>query len=110
MINIHEDTINRYLESIRPQDEAMRAQIDYDYTYERNIFVIYEVRPPFNQEITDKIRIPIAKIRYTNSQAIWKLYWMRGNGNWHAYEPFEYSTLKQVLEAIETDAHGCFFG
>jgi len=36
---------------------------------------------------------------------------MRADGQWHAYQPFPSSaSLEKILEAIEQDPHGCFWG
>lgn len=109
MIDIHEDTIIRYLEGLRPKDEEMRARIDYDYLYKNQIVILYQVRPDMNARL-EKLKLPFAKIRYYKTRRTWNLYWMRASGKWHAYEPNEYTTLKQVIAVIDDDSYGCFFG
>jgi len=42
---------------------------------------------------------------------MWQLFWQRANGKWFSYEPFPHSkNLKSIIEEIEADQYGCFFG
>ena len=109
MKDINEDTIHRFLEEIRPKDLKMREQIDFEYSYEKQTFELYEIRPKF--QAIGKMHMSFAKIRYVKTQAIWKLYWMRGSGKWESYEPMsEAKTLKEVIAIVRDDKHYCFFG
>jgi len=41
----------------------------------------------------------------------WRLYWMRRDLKWHAYEPgAEHRSLHDALAVVDADAHCCFFG
>ena len=45
------------------------------------------------------------------TQKIRKFYWMRAGLKWHSYKPFPASkSLEEILEVIEQDSHGCFWG
>ena len=53
----------------------------------------------------------MARIRYIRSKAHWRLYWMRSDLKWHAYEPSpEHESLQDALAVVDQDAHCCFFG
>lgn len=107
-INLIQNTIEIEIEKIRPREE-IRAELDFTFTFENNILVIFEVRPSFMDK-TIIISRPIAKTRYYKSQEIWKIYWMRANDNWELYETSEVKTIVEFFEIVEEDEHGCFFG
>ncbi len=110
IIDINESTIKQYVESIRPESEEIRAEIDFGYSYDGKIIEIYEIVPLWNNP-TKKQNIPFAKIRFYKSKQLWNLYWMRASGKWELYEPFSKSThLAKIIEVIKADKHSCFFG
>lgn len=109
-IDINESTIKKYVESLRPENLEIRAQLDFGYSYDGKIFILYEIRPVWNnpKEIQ---HIEFAKIRFYTSRHEWNLYWMRASGKWELYEPFPNSThLGKIIEIIKEDKLGCFFG
>jgi len=110
IIDINESTIKKYVESLRPKDLEIRAQLDFGYSYDRKSVIIYEIRPFWNnpKEIQ---HIPFVKIRFYKSRQEWNLYWMRASGKWELYEPFPESThLERIIEIIKEDKHCCFYG
>jgi len=109
-IDINDSTIKKYVDLIRPQDPEIRKQIDFGYSYDGKIAVIYEIRPVWNNP--EQIQnLEFAKIRFYKSKKEWNLYWMRASGKWELYEPFPKSTrLDKILEVIKEDKYGCFFG
>ena len=110
IIDINESTLKQFIESIRPENPEIRKEIDFGYSYDGKVALLYEIRPVWNnpQEIQNH---EFAKIRYTKSRSEWKLYWMRASGKWELYEPFSTSThLKKILEIINEDKHACFYG
>ena len=109
-IDINESTIKKYIESIRPENLEIRAQIDFGYSYDGKIAEIYEIRPLWDN-LTEIQNTPFAKIRFYKSKQLWNLYWMRASGKWKLYEPFSESThLDEIIDIIKDDKHGCFFG
>jgi len=110
IIDINEFTIKKYVESLRPESLEIRAQLDFGYSYDGKIIEIYEIRPIWNDK-TKIQNIPFAKIRFYKSKQLWHLYWMRASGKWELYEPFSESTyLEKIIEVIEEDKYGCFYG
>jgi hypothetical protein len=110
IIDINESTIKKYVESLRPEDPKIRAQVDIGYSYDGKVVVLFEIRPEWNNP--KKIQqIEFAKIRYYKSRKEWNLYWMRASGKWELYKPFPMSThLATIIEIIKEDKHGCFYG
>ena len=104
-----EKIVGQYVESRRPAPH-MRSQVDISFQTAGQSFEIFEIRPQWNDP-TQKTEGPIAKATYVKSQKIWKLFWMRADGKWHAYKPFPSSaSLEEILGVIEQDSHGCFWG
>lgn len=98
-----------YLEKIRPP-ENIRSKLDIGYDYDGKVIEFYEIRPDWLDASIIRHH-PFAKIRFVKSTNLWKLYWKRANGNWDAYQPFpQASNLLSLLDRIEQDKHGCFFG
>jgi hypothetical protein len=110
VIDINESTIKKFVESLRPEDPEIRKKLDCGYSYDGKIIEIFEIRPEWDnpKEIQ---HFPFVKIRYYKSKNVWKLYWMRGNLKWELYEPFPNSShLNKILEIIQEDKYGCFYG
>jgi len=73
-------------------------------------FEIFEIRPQWDNP-TNKIEQPVAKATYVKTRRTWKLYWMRADFKWYSYQPFpESKSLEKVLEEIDRDPSGCFWG
>jgi len=108
--DINESTIKKYLQTLRPTDPQILKKLDFGYSYDGKVVVLYEIRPMWNnpKEIQN---IAFAKIRYYKSRKEWNLYWMRASGNWEIYEPFpKSSNLQKMLEVVKEDKNYCFFG
>jgi hypothetical protein len=104
-----EKLVGQYVESRRPAAH-MRSQLDISFRITGQSVEIVEIRPQWNDP-SRKTETPVAKATYVKSQKLWKLYWMRADGKWHAYQPFPSSaSLEKILETIEQDPHGCFWG
>ena len=110
LIDINEVKINKYIESIRPDNLEVRKEIDFGYSYDGKVILLYEIRPIWNNP--EKIQhAEFAKIRYYKSRQEWNLYWMRASGKWERYEPFPKAThLDEIIKVIEEDAYACFYG
>lgn len=109
-IGIIEVYIKQFIESLRPEEEEIRKQIDYGYSWEKNIAILYSIRP-FWQNPNELIQSEFAKIRYTKTTNEWKLYWMRASGKWELYEPHPMANnLQDLLAIIKEDQFHCFFG
>ncbi len=109
-IGINEVYIKQFIESLRPEEEEIRKQIDYGYSWEKNTAILYSIRP-FWQNPNELIQSEFAKIRYTKTTNTWSLYWMRVSGKWELYEPHAIATnLLELLAIVKEDQFNCFFG
>ena len=87
-----------------------KLQITYEVTG-HNVLV-YETRPPWD-EPGEWTKLGAAKFTYIRSRKEWKLYWMRRDSKWHAYNPETTSkthTLEQLVRIVDEDQYGAFFG
>ena len=104
-----EKLVGRYVEAHRP-DPSVRAKLDLAFRIDKQSFVIYEIRPQWDNP-KRKLEYPAAKATYVKSRKLWKLYWMRADLKWHRYPPLpESKSLETILDEIERDPHGCFYG
>lgn len=109
IIDFDTKLVERYIERMRPPLK-IRDQVDIGYRKDGQAFEIFEIRPNWKDE-SRRVETPVAKAKYIKSRSVWRLYWQRANLKWDYYEPAgEMSTLSEVLEMIENDPHGCFWG
>ncbi len=110
LISMVEVQLRSFIESLRPTDEETRKKLDFGYSWDGQIALLFEIRPQWNDP-NKILQHDFAKLRYVKSSKIWKLYWMRGSGKWEAYEPQPESTnVQELLTEIKNDVYGCFFG
>jgi hypothetical protein len=102
-----EHWMTEFLNSRRPP-ERIRNEVDLCYKIENQSVIIYEMRRLMDS--TQKIESPVAKTTFVKAQQLWKVYWMRGNLNWHLYEPAEVKSFSQFTKLVDADSKGCFFG
>lgn len=88
----------------------LKDKLRYEYEIEKQNVIVYEVRPAFMQE-GEFTKMPMAKLTYVSSRKIWKLFWKRASGKWEKYEPKdEAKELNTLVQEIDQDEYGCFFG
>ncbi|MFS4415296.1 DUF3024 domain-containing protein [Maribacter sp. 2307ULW6-5] len=108
--DINELTIRDYIESLRPEDPEIRKELDYGHSFDGKVAELFALRPVFDDPNTI-LQLPFAKVRYFKSKQLWRLYWKRARGTWEIYEPYPEAThLTPLLEVVQKDDHGCFFG
>ncbi len=110
-LDINYRKVQSYIEDKRPPIE-MRSKLDLGFSFSRNTFELFVVRPIYNSpDPNDYQKSSFAKIRYIKTQITWKLYWQRASGKWQSYDPLpESSNIDLILECIEADEYGCFYG
>lgn len=109
LISMIDIQLRSFVESLRPEEE-IRKEVDLGYSWNGQTAFLFEIRPQW-RDPAKIVEIPLAKLRFVKSSKLWKLYWMRGNGKWEAYELRPESTsLHELLQEIKNDAYGCFFG
>lgn len=103
------EVMENYLETVRPPEE-MRKQIDLGYHIENQSVILTEIRPVWSKP-GEYAGYEYAKASFIKSKNAWKIFWMRGNLQWHPYDPMpEVATLKDFLRIVDEDKHRCFKG
>lgn len=94
----------------RRTPEGLKDKLRFEYEIEKQKVIIYEIRPAF-LDPKEYIKMPMAKLTYVSNKNTWKLYWKRASGKWMRYEPRESKvSLKGLVQDIDEDIYGCFFG
>ncbi len=88
----------------------LRDRIREGQRITEQVIELFFLRPAFERP-GELIEESIAKVQYVRTQDVWRIFWKRADGKWHAYKPHpEALTLKDALLVIAEDAHACFFG
>jgi len=102
-----QDVVGTYIERIRPKDEDIRKRLDLAFRVEGQSVYLFEIRP----DLTGRIMThDVAKTTFVRTENVWKVYWMRADLKWHAYETTNLKTITGFVKAVETDKYGCFWG
>ena len=104
-----EKYVGEFVEKRRPEPK-IRNMLDIGFRISGQSFEIFEIRPQWDNP-ERQIEIPVAKATYIKSRKEWQLFWKRADLKWHSYQPFPTSKLlEEILEVINQDPHGCFWG
>jgi len=104
-----EKLVGSFIAGKRP-DPGIREKLDFGFRIDNQSFEIFEIRPQWDDP-KHKIELPVAKATWVKSKKIWKLYWMRADRKWHTYPPLsESDSLETILDEIDRDPNGCFWG
>jgi hypothetical protein len=103
-----EKAVGAFLVAVRPLPD-LRPQLGYDYVLNNQTIELREVRPAWDNP-SEILKRPFAKATYVRTAAEWRVYWMRGNGKWHAYDPPSAPTVQSFLQLVQEDRMSCFFG
>ena len=101
--------LKAFIDKRRPP-EHIRPQLDFGFSVVNHVVDIFEIRPDWQDKSTTR-HTPVARVRFLRSQGDWRLYRMRSDLKWHAYEPSPtHKSLRAALRVVDADAYGCFFG
>lgn len=101
--------VGQFVETRRPEPRV-RNKRDIAFRISGQRFELYEIRPQWDNP-TLQLEGPVAKATAVKSRKEWKLYWMRADRKWHSYEPLAHTkSLETLLDEINQDPYGCFWG
>ena len=104
-----EKALAQFLERRRPPVH-IRDQLDISYRITGNSIEIFEIRPDWQNPVL-KMERPVAKATYVRTRNQWTMFWMRQDLKWRRYEPNPaFRTLEALLNVVDQDEYGCFFG
>jgi hypothetical protein len=75
-----------------------------------NPVTIFDCRPLWHPNLTEWSKVRVAQLRYSANTHHGSLYWADRNGHWHRYDDLEPGPLDTVLNEIEADPTGIFWG
>ncbi|MEX0771176.1 MAG: DUF3024 domain-containing protein [Balneolaceae bacterium] len=105
----YEAVVRKFIDRRRPSPE-IRSELDIGCSIRGQSIEIHEIRPQWNKPVI-KRKYPVAKTTWVQTQKKWKIYWMRADLKWHAYDPLpEVERLEEFLEEVDRDPGGCFWG
>lgn len=87
----------------------VRAKLDFEYQVKQQSIELLEVRP-MRDKPQEILKRPFAKATFVRLQNLWKIYWMRGNLQWHPYDPATVRTVDEFFKHAGEDRLGCFLG
>jgi hypothetical protein len=103
-----EKSLYAFLQRKRPP-EHIRSKVDIGFKISGQSIELIEIRPRWDKPSVYE-QHSFARTTFIRTQNIWKLFWLRANMKWHPYTPRLFTSLDDVLTAIEQDEYGCFFG
>jgi len=103
-----ENTVGRMCKHGSPAH--LRDQLRMVYKVKGHDVTVYEERPRWNNP-QEWSSTGVAKFKYTRTHNVWKLYRIRRDMKWHLYEmPGGSKSLEALVNEVDTDPHGAFFG
>ncbi len=104
-----EKLASAYIEAHRPPMH-IRSQLDIGFRVTDQSLELFELRPQWDNP-SEIMELSFAKTTFVKKTRTWKVYWMRQDLKWHAYEPIpEVNSLEKVLAVVSEDAFACFKG
>lgn len=85
-------------------------QVKVEADVEPRHVTIVEVRPPWDG-VGDPTRMPIARLRWTQSRTEWSLYWRDRNLKFHTYDRAQPTPhVQELLDLVGSRTDPIFFG
>jgi hypothetical protein len=104
-----ERDLAKFLERRRPPPH-IRSDLDIGYRISGQSVEVFEVRPDWRDRKV-KREHPVAKATFVRTKDGWRVFWMKRDLKWHAYEPNpEVKSLEVFLNIVDRDDYSCFFG
>ena len=104
-----ERALERFLERRRPPPH-IRPDLDIGYRVSGPSVQVHEIRPDW-QDPQIRMEHPVAKATFVRSKNRWRVFCMKSDLKWHAYEPSpEVQSLEAFLNVVDRDDYRCFFG
>lgn len=102
------EKINTYLSRRVPLH--LRLEIGFFVKSQDNVIIVYEKRPLFSDPLKTSC-IEVFRVRYTDFDNRWHLYWMRKFGKWWPYIPKKpVFIIEDCIREVNEDVCGCFWG
>lgn len=100
--------VREYCEQRVPKEA--RDQVRIETQVAQNAVTVIERRPPWHDADDDWSEHPVARLRYTAKSGLWTLYWHDSNERWHRYQTGPATNVRSLLDEIDHDPTGIFWG
>ncbi|TAJ17193.1 MAG: DUF3024 domain-containing protein [Dehalococcoidia bacterium] len=87
-----------------------RGEARVEATVRGRSVTIFDCRPPWQANLTEWSRVPVAQLRFDLVEERWTLYWADRNSRWHLYDDIEPGTVTELLAEIDRDPINIFWG
>jgi hypothetical protein len=99
-----------FVERRRPPPH-IRPKLDFGFRVSGQSVELFEVRPVLHGPAGHRHEEPFAKATYVRTKRRWRVFWLRQDLKWHAYEPTpEVETIEEFIALVQEDRYACFFG
>jgi hypothetical protein len=107
-LKLIENTVGKMCQRRSPA--LLRDELKITYKIINHSVEVYEQRARWKKP-EEWTNMGVAKFLYTRTTKKWKLYWMRQDLKWHLYGVLpESTTIATLVEEVDKDPHGAFFG
>lgn len=104
-----EKAVSAYVERRRPPAH-LRDQLDIGFLVDGQSVELFTLRPAWDNP-DELLQHPAAKATFVKRTQTWKIYWIRADLRWHAYQPAaEVASIEDFLAVVERDECSCFWG
>jgi hypothetical protein len=101
--------VEEYCASRVPED--LRDQIRVECSARGRAITIAELRPPWNPDFgSEWSELKVAQLRYDEGRAAWSLFCSDSNGRWWEYDKRPTKEVGPLLDEIDADPTGIFWG
>ena len=101
--------VRRYCEAKVPV--RLQGEVRVEHRVRGHSITIYECRAPWDPNLTEWSRQPVAQLRFEPTHRLWRLYCADRNSRWHYYDEAEPTErLEELLNEIDEDPTGIFWG
>ena len=88
-----------------------RDEIRIEYKVRGKSVTIFDCRPPWHESVGPEwSRLPVAQRRFDPATNEWTLFCADRNSRWHLYDFIEPGSISELLDEIEADPTGIFWG
>lgn len=88
----------------------LSSQIRIEAVIRGQSVTIFDRRAPSDPILTEWSKARVAQLRHSASTHDWSLYWADRNGRWHRYPELAPGPVDTLLNEIEADRTGIFWG
>ncbi len=102
------EQIERYCDARVPA--PLRDEARIEATRRGNSVTIFDFRATWQPGSEEWSRAAVAQLRYSDDDERWSLYYADSNSRWHLYDLIEPGSVAELLEEIDDDPTGIFWG